>query len=85
MSRVSKYINLSNWGPGRTFLVGGSAVLAGLSTFYLSLVAINRRQVAAGRNPYYVPDMPYTKAPDYVRNYEKTPGHALKTEHLKAD
>lgn len=31
------------------------------------------------------PDTPYTKAPDYVRNYEKTPGHPLKTEPLKAD
>ena len=42
-----------------------------------------------GRLRYMVPppqrprsdikDRPYTKSPDYVRNYEKTPAHALKT------
>ncbi|PPQ66810.1 hypothetical protein CVT26_009657 [Gymnopilus dilepis] len=152
MSAMSrKFIDFASWGPGRSFLIGGAAVLASLGTFYLGLSTSKRHQVADGRNPYYeyslgysvpkpkaddmlptlrdrysmmppalpgkehhpgkytlaqykntedfiesegrlrymvpppqrprsdIKDRPYTKSPDYVRNYEKTPAHALKT------
>ncbi|TFK22116.1 hypothetical protein FA15DRAFT_49981 [Coprinopsis marcescibilis] len=43
----------SRFGQGRTFLIGGSLVAAGLASFYINMLQKKKVEQAAHKNPYH--------------------------------